>query len=60
MTCFKLQETHETDARMTNDDVLGDEIPADQQDALRQFCYQTLKLGAGVSLFFMHEFIALI
>jgi mRNA-capping enzyme len=35
---------------MTIDDVLGDEIPADQQDALRQFCYQSLKLGAGVSL----------
>lgn len=35
---------------MTNDDVLGDEIPSDQQDALRQFCYQTLKLGVGVSL----------
>ncbi|KAK7390624.1 hypothetical protein VNO78_25950 [Psophocarpus tetragonolobus] len=42
-----LQENHETDARMTNDDILGDEIPADQQDALRQFCYQTLKLGVG-------------
>jgi len=35
---------------MTNDDVLGDEIPSDQQDALRQFCYQTLKLVVGVSL----------
>ncbi|KAK7382578.1 hypothetical protein VNO80_01488 [Phaseolus coccineus] len=42
-----LQENHETDTRMTNDDVLGDEIPSDQQDALRQFCYQTLKLGVG-------------
>ncbi|KAK7286882.1 hypothetical protein RJT34_22207 [Clitoria ternatea] len=42
-----LQESHETDKRMTNDDVLGDEIPTDQQDALRQFCYQTLKLGVG-------------
>jgi len=35
---------------MTNDDVLGDEIPNDQQDAYRQFCFQILKLGAGVSL----------
>ena len=35
---------------MTNDDVLGDEIPSDQQDAFRQFCYQSLKLGVGVSL----------
>ncbi|KAL2337851.1 hypothetical protein Fmac_012297 [Flemingia macrophylla] len=42
-----LQENHETDSRMTNDDILGDEIPADQQDALRQFCYQTLKLAVG-------------
>ncbi|KAK7287468.1 hypothetical protein RIF29_00748 [Crotalaria pallida] len=42
-----LHENHETDTRMTNDDVLGDEIPSDQQDAFRQFCYQSLKLGAG-------------
>ncbi|KDO42158.1 hypothetical protein CISIN_1g005672mg [Citrus sinensis] len=32
---------------MTNDDVLGDEIPNDQQDAFRHFCYQTLKLNFG-------------
>lgn len=51
MTSFSFsQENHETDARMTNDDVLGDEIPTDQQDAFRQFCYQTLKLVGGVSL----------
>ncbi|KAL1330927.1 hypothetical protein HN51_048165 [Arachis hypogaea] len=42
-----LNENHETDTRLTNDDVLGDEIPSDQQDAFRQFCYQTLKLGVG-------------
>ncbi|XP_004514944.1 uncharacterized protein [Cicer arietinum] len=42
-----LQENHETGTQMTNDDVLGDEIPADQQNAFRQFCYQTLRLGAG-------------
>lgn len=35
---------------MTNDDVLGDEIPIDQQDGFRQFCYQSLKLNFGVSL----------
>jgi len=35
---------------MTNDDVLGDEIPNDQQDAFRQFCFQMLRLGVGVSL----------
>ncbi|KAM4096946.1 hypothetical protein ACJW30_08G143900 [Castanea mollissima] len=33
---------------MSNDDVLGDEIPRDQQDAMRSFCYQTLRLGVGV------------
>jgi hypothetical protein len=49
LTCLYLfQENHEQDIVMTNDDVLGDEIPRDQQDALRHFCYQTLKLGAGV------------
>ncbi|KAK7256866.1 hypothetical protein RIF29_30409 [Crotalaria pallida] len=42
-----MHENHETDTIMTNDDVLGDEIPNDQQDAFRQFCYQTLKLGIG-------------
>ena len=42
------QETQDIDVVMTNDDVLGDEIPWDQQDAFRQFCYQSLKLGIGV------------
>lgn len=42
------QENHEIDVAMTNDDVLGDEIPRDQQDEMRRFCYQTLKLGVGV------------
>lgn len=44
------QENNEV--TMTNDDVLGDEIPNDQQDAFRHFCYQTLKLKFGVSLYF--------
>ncbi|GFZ02233.1 mRNA capping enzyme family protein [Actinidia rufa] len=43
-----LHENHETDAVMTNDDVLGDSVPFDQQNAMRQFCYQALKLGIGV------------
>ncbi|XAR50866.1 mRNA (guanine-N(7)-)-methyltransferase [Bertholletia excelsa] len=43
-----LHENNEIDAVMTNDDVLGDSIPFDQQDALRQFCYQALKLTTGV------------
>ncbi|KAJ7950192.1 mRNA-capping enzyme [Quillaja saponaria] len=38
-------ENHETDTVLTNDDVLGDEIPYDQLQALRQFCYQSLKLA---------------
>lgn len=49
LTCLHFfQENHEINAVMTNDDVLGDEIPRDQQDAMRHFCYQTLKLGVGV------------
>uniref|UniRef100_A0A5B6Z2J7 mRNA guanylyltransferase n=1 Tax=Davidia involucrata TaxID=16924 RepID=A0A5B6Z2J7_DAVIN len=43
-----LHENHEIDVVMTNDDVLGDSIPSEQQEALRQFCYQSLKLGVGV------------
>lgn len=45
---YLYQENHDIDVVMTNDDALGDEIPRDQQDALRHFCYQTLKLGFGV------------
>ncbi|KAI7728393.1 hypothetical protein M8C21_026809 [Ambrosia artemisiifolia] len=37
----------DTEGVMTNDDVLGDSIPQDQQDSFRQFCYQALKLSAG-------------
>lgn len=43
-------EVDAVDAVMTNDDVLGDIIPSDQQEALRQFCYQALKLGTGVGI----------
>ncbi|KAL3569682.1 hypothetical protein D5086_029572, partial [Populus alba] len=39
-----LHDNHEMDVVMTNDDVLGDEIPNDQLGALRQFCYQMLEL----------------
>jgi mRNA-capping enzyme len=41
------QENHVMDVKMTNDDLLGDEIPADQLYAMRQFCYQTLKMNFG-------------
>ncbi|KAM0949321.1 putative mRNA (guanine-N(7)-)-methyltransferase [Dioscorea sansibarensis] len=35
----------ETESKViTNDDVLGDAIPYDQQDAMRQYCYQLLDL----------------
>ncbi|XP_057436847.1 uncharacterized protein LOC130729206 isoform X2 [Lotus japonicus] len=47
MAASPLHENHEADTIMTNDDVLGDEIPTDQQDAFRQFCFKTLKLGVG-------------
>ncbi|OMO97430.1 hypothetical protein COLO4_14610 [Corchorus olitorius] len=43
----KVQENHEPDVVMTNDDILGDEIPPDQLESLRMFCYQTLKLTTG-------------
>ncbi|OVA10755.1 Dual specificity phosphatase [Macleaya cordata] len=38
---------HAQNEVLTNDDVLGDAIPYDQQDAMRQFCYHSLKLGTG-------------
>ncbi|KAL5743644.1 hypothetical protein ACOSQ2_026760 [Xanthoceras sorbifolium] len=46
-----VHESHEMHVVMTNDDVLGDEIPQGQQEAFRQFCYQTLKLSVGVGTF---------
>ncbi|KAH7572759.1 hypothetical protein JRO89_XS03G0008300 [Xanthoceras sorbifolium] len=42
-----LQESHDVHAVMTNDDVLGDEIPHDQLQAFRHFCYQMLKQNVG-------------
>ncbi|KAJ0028028.1 hypothetical protein Pint_35237 [Pistacia integerrima] len=43
-----LNDNHEVQVEMTNDDVLGDEIPNDQLLSLRNFCYQMLKLDARV------------
>lgn len=43
-----VHENREIEGVMTNDDILGDSIPMDQQEVFRQFCYQSLKLGAGV------------
>lgn len=42
---------------MTNDDILGDEIPWDQQESMRQFCYQTLKLVVGVGMLRLSVFL---
>ncbi|KAK1556045.1 hypothetical protein Q3G72_034963 [Acer saccharum] len=42
-----LHESHDVPVLMTNDDVLGDEIPHDQLQALRHFCYQMLKQNVG-------------
>ena len=33
---------------LTNDDLLGDNIPSDQEVVMRQFVYQTMKLPGGV------------
>lgn len=33
---------------MSNDDVLGDEIPPDQEEGYRQFFYKMLSLNIGV------------
>ncbi|XP_050214342.1 uncharacterized protein LOC126665556 isoform X2 [Mercurialis annua] len=38
-----LHDNQETDKIMTNDDVIGDEVPNDQLDTLRMCCYQLLK-----------------
>ncbi|XP_047981542.1 mRNA-capping enzyme-like isoform X2 [Salvia hispanica] len=46
-------ETNET-RTLTNDDVLGDKIPIDQEVVMRQFVYQSLKMpgwGRGASRF---------
>ncbi|KAI9196769.1 hypothetical protein LWI28_026842 [Acer negundo] len=42
-----LHESHDVPVLMTNDDVLGDEIPHDQLQALQHFCYQMLKQSVG-------------
>ncbi|GFQ03730.1 mRNA-capping enzyme [Phtheirospermum japonicum] len=32
---------------MSNDDVLGDKIPSDQEMSMRQFCFHVMNLGGG-------------
>ncbi|XP_073149927.1 uncharacterized protein [Henckelia pumila] len=43
-----LDGNQEAQLILTNDDILGDKIPSDQETMLRQFCYQSLKLSGGV------------
>lgn len=42
------EESHQVDVKMSNDDVLGDEIPPDQEEGYRQFFYRMLSLNIGV------------
>lgn len=42
------EESHPVDVKMSNDDVLGDEIPPDQEEGYRQFFYKMLSLNIGV------------
>lgn len=35
---------------MSNDDILGDEIPYYQEEAYRQFCYKMLLMNVGVGI----------
>lgn len=36
---------------MSNDDILGDEIPYYQEEAYRQFCYKMLLMNVGVGIY---------
>ncbi|THU60162.1 hypothetical protein C4D60_Mb07t09720 [Musa balbisiana] len=46
-TAARLPVQEHTDNKiLTNDDILGDAIPIDQQDAMRHLCYQMLDLTA--------------
>lgn len=40
-----LQDSVMASKKMTNDDILGDSVPSNQIEALRQFCLQALKLN---------------
>ncbi|GER25958.1 mRNA capping enzyme family protein [Striga asiatica] len=40
-----VDDIKETQLVMTNDDILGDKIPFDQELAMRHFCYQIMKLA---------------
>ncbi|XP_024013892.1 mRNA-capping enzyme isoform X2 [Eutrema salsugineum] len=40
-----VQENNQENVMMSNDDILGDEIPYYQEEAYRQFCYKMLMIG---------------
>ena len=45
---FSCLQEHVDPKLITNDDVLGDPIPYDQQDSMRQMCYQLFDLTPSV------------
>jgi len=51
-TTICLQNESE-DKVITNDDVLGDEVPYDQQEALRILCYRLLEMPLVSRLFLL-------
>ncbi|CAN1142386.1 mRNA-capping enzyme [Linum perenne] len=54
-----LNNNQEMDTKLTNDDVLGDDIPIDQLNTLRQICYQMLKMTMTVHILLPCVLIAL-
>ncbi|KFK40498.1 hypothetical protein AALP_AA2G003400 [Arabis alpina] len=40
-------ETNQENVKMSNDDILGDEIPYYQEEAYRKFCYKMLMMNIG-------------
>ncbi|CAN8237588.1 unnamed protein product [Cochlearia groenlandica] len=42
-----VQEVKQEKVKMSNDDVLGDEIPHYQEESYRQFCYKMLMMNVG-------------
>ena len=56
MLCFDTticSQNESEDKVITNDDVLGDEVPYDQQEALRVLCYRLLEMPLVSRLFLL-------
>jgi len=56
MLCFDTticSQNESEDKVITNDDVLGDEVPYDQQEALRILCYRLLEMPLVSRLFLL-------